>query len=242
MPTPFHLHHKTVLITGASSGIGRQAAIDASKMGAAIMLVGRDEARLKETLAQLEGSSHKHFVCDLTDAAAIQQLAAELPALDGIVHCAGIVKPFPVMFIDEKRIAETLKINLHSPMLIMTALTAKKKISKNCSVVFISSVSSLYPHAGGALYSISKAGIEAYSRSLALEYVSKGLRSNCIAPALIKTPMYEFAEKSMTSMDMDEHIKENYPLGLGLPEDVSNMIVFLLSEASRWITGKKFDM
>ncbi len=234
--TPFHLNNKTILVTGASSGIGRQVAITISKMGGTVVLTGRNNEALENTKSHLEGNNHKILSCNLLDENDRKSLINNLPNIDGVVNSAGVVKPFPIKFINQDKIDETLNINYEIPLLLMGELTKAKKLNKNSSVVFLSSISGQHPHKGGALYSASKAAIESLSKVFALENYHLGIRSNCISPAMVKTEMYEEAEKGMSKESMDEHVNQ-YPLGVGYPEDVANAVIFLLSDASRWITG-----
>ena len=234
--TVFHLHNKTILITGASSGIGQQTAINISEMGGTVILTGRNSENLNRTLSLLKGDNHKIISADLLIDNERNELIEKLPQLDGIVHSAGTVNPFPIKFIDQTKINETLNINYEIPVLLMAGILRKKKLNAKASIVFLSSISGQHPHKGGALYASSKAAIEAFSKVVALETYPQGIRSNCISPAMVKTPMYEVAEKCMSKESMDEHVKQ-YPLGVGYSEDIANSIIFLLSDASRWITG-----
>lgn len=234
--TPFHLNNKTILVTGASSGIGRQVAISIAEMGGNIVLTGRNKEELEVTLSKLTKGNHQLYAADLLNETARKELVENLPELDGIVNSAGVVKPFPIKFINQEKIDETLNINYEIPLLLMGELTKGKKINKNASVVFMSSISGQHPHKGGALYAASKAAIESLSKVFALENYHLGIRSNCISPAMVKTEMYEEAEKGMSKESMDEHVNQ-YPLGVGHPTDVANTVLFLLSDASKWITG-----
>jgi NAD(P)-dependent dehydrogenase (short-subunit alcohol dehydrogenase family) len=234
--TPFHLHNKTFLVTGASSGIGRQVAVSICEMGGSVVITGRSEERLAETFSMLKSGSNKSIKAELLDDAEMQQLSDQLPMLDGIVNCAGTVNPFPVKFISGKKIDEVFDINYKVQVVLTAQITRLKKLNKGASVIFLSSISALHPHRGGALYAGSKAAIEAFSKVVALEFFHLQVRSNCIAPAMVKTPMYDKAEAQGTKEQMDAHISK-YPLGAGTPEDVANAAVFLLSDASRWITG-----
>lgn len=234
--SPFQLNNKTILVTGASSGIGRQVAISISNMGGNVILTGRNINELKHTLSKLSKGDHLIFSCDLLNDIERKQLIEKIPGIDGVVNSAGVVKPFPIKFITQDKIDETLNINYEIPLLLMAELSKSKKLNKNSSVVFLSSISGQHPHKGGALYSASKAAIESLSKVFALENYHLGIRSNCISPAMVKTEMYEEAEKGMSKESMDEHVNQ-YPLGVGYPEDVANAAIFLLSDASRWITG-----
>ena len=234
--TPFHLQNKTILVTGASSGIGKQIAKSICEMGGNVVITGRDKERLQETFSQLQAGDNIIFAADLLKQNDLVTLVNQLPLLDGIVHCAGVVKPFPVKFLSEEKIQETFLTNYNIQILLMAQITRQKKLNKKASIVFLSSISAAHPHKGGALYAGSKAAIEAFSKVVALEFYPQGIRSNCIAPAMVKTPMYEYAEKGASKETLDEHVNK-YPLGVGEPLDVANTAVFLLSDASKWITG-----
>ncbi|MEO5645637.1 MAG: SDR family oxidoreductase [Bacteroidia bacterium] len=235
-PTPFHLDRKTILVTGASSGIGRQIAISAAQMGATLVLTGRNEQELNKTLSELTGENHTIIPADLLLQGDREKLANEIPLVDGIVNCAGIVTPFPAKFLDQEKLDQTLNINYEAPVLMMAAILKKKKINRDASLVFLSSISGQHPHKGGAAYAGSKAAIESFVKVLALELYPQGIRANYISPAMVKTPMYDKAAEQMSTEEMDKHVSK-YPLGAGLPEDVANAAIYLLSPASRWVTG-----
>ncbi|MEO6883137.1 MAG: SDR family oxidoreductase [Bacteroidia bacterium] len=234
--TPFHLFKKKIFVTGASSGIGRQIAISITEMGGSVIISGRNLERLEETKKMLKGNDNVIISADLLRENDIENLTEKIAPVDGIVNCAGVVKPFPIKFITQEKIDETFQLNYKSQVLLISQLMRKKKINKNAAIVFLSSVSAEHPHRGGSLYAGSKAAIEAFSKVCALEFYSQGIRSNCLVPAMVKTPMYDSAEKDASKETMDEHINK-YPLGVGDPKDVANAAVFLLSEASRWMTG-----
>lgn len=236
MSTPFHLHNKTILVTGASSGIGKQVAISSSAMGAKVIVTGRDEKRLTETYLLLQGEGHLQFSCDLMDENQRNLFLDQVPALDGFVHSAGVVLPVPVKFIAEKHIRQVMGINFESAALSVARLLKNKKLNDNASLVFFSSISVSYPYAGGALYTASKGAIEAYSKNLAIEILPKKMRSNVIVPAMVKTPLYE-ETKNQSMYRSPEEYESKYPLGLGTPEDVANAAIYLLSDASKWVTG-----
>ncbi len=250
MTTPYHLEGKTILITGASSGIGKATAILAAQQGATLFLTGRDAGRLQETLdlclaqGDRHGSvtRHRSLATDLTVIPGIDELVQSLPALDGIVHSAGIVGPLPVKFISETDIDRMFSINYMAPVNLTGALLRKKKLQDGASVVFLSTVATKNPYFGGALYSGSKAALEAYSRTLALELVARGIRSNCIRAGLVDTPMIvNPSEKNMQEEALERYLKR-YPLGIGKPEEVAAAIVYFLSDASKWVTGTELVM
>lgn len=236
MSTPFHLDNKTVLVTGASSGIGRQIAISCSAMGATVVITGRDKERLNETYTQLKGKGHIQLTCELLNEEERTKFAETIPALDGVVHCAGIVSPTPTKYIEEKHIRQVMGTNFELAVLLTGRLMRSKKINHNASFVFMSSISAHYPYNGGSLYTASKAAIEAYSKNLAFENYTRGIRSNCLSPAMVDTPIYEQTKVGMYGATPDSY-PNLYPLGIGKPEDVANAAIFLLSEASKWITG-----
>ena len=234
--TPFHLSGKTILVTGASSGIGRQVCLSIGAMGGKTVITGRDEKRLQET-ADAAGETVVQRLCaDLLDGSHREKLVAGLPMLDGVVNCAGSVHPYPIKFLTEEKIKETFDINYTAQALLMTAVAKQKKLNRNASIVFMSSISAAHPHKGGATYAGSKSAIEAFSKVFALEFFTQGIRSNCLAAAMVKTPMYAHAEAGASRETMDEHVNK-YPLGVGAPEDVANAAVYLLSDASRGVTG-----
>lgn len=234
------LKNKKIFITGASSGIGRACAILCDSLGADLLLSGRNEKELLQTCSLLKKRAD-YFLSDLTKEEDIQNIIMKLPAIDGFVHCAGIINPLPLKFIKSKHIEEIFSVNFSSAVLLSSGLLASKKINNNASVVFISSISSQHPYTGGSLYTSSKAALEAFARGFALECVSKKIRVNTLAPALVKTKLLDLSEDTFSSEEL-KNIEKQYPLGIGEPSDVANAIVFLLGDVSRWITGTVINM
>ena len=233
----FSLSDKTILITGASSGIGKQVAILISQAGGTVFITGRDEKRLEETFDLLQGENHRMRVADLTVVSEMDALIEELPKLNGIVHCAGIVGPLPVKFILQEHIDRMFSINYIVPVNLTGKLLRKKMIIEGASILFMSTIATKNPYFGGALYSGSKAALEAYAKTLALEQVGKGIRANCLMAGLVDTPMIESpSEEAMQEEALERYLKR-YPLGVGKPEDVAGAILYFLSDASTWVSG-----
>lgn len=233
----FDLKGKTVLVTGASSGLGRQTAITSSEYGARVIITGRNVTRLEATYQSLSGEGHIQIPADLTIQAEIDHLVAELPVLDGLVHSTGISELSPARFITEEVITKTFRISFDASVLLTAGILGKKKLAKgNSSVVFISSISTRYPFVGGAMYISAKAALEAYARVLALELAPRGTRVNCIAPAFVRTPMLTETAENFSQEAVDK-IEQRQLMGLGDPVDVANTIVFYLSDASKWISA-----
>jgi len=233
----FSLTGKTILITGASSGIGKETALLVSQYGASVYITGRNKERLDETFGMLQASGHRMSVADLTVENEMDRIINDLPGLDGIVHCAGIVGPLPVKFITGADIDKMFTINYNVPVNLTGKILRKKKLHDHSSILFMSTIATRNPYFGGALYSGSKAALEAYSKTLALEMAGKGIRSNCIMAGLVDTPMTVTpAEKNMKEEAYDRYLKR-YPLGIGKTTDVANAVLFFLSDASKWITG-----
>lgn len=237
---PFTLKGKAVLVTGASSGIGRGIAVSCSKMGATVILNGRNEHRLAETLSEMDGNSHFSIAADLCDSKAISDLVAKLPALDGIVHCAGIGQLVLCKQLQESDIDNVMKINFKAPVMLQTEVLKQKKLNRGASVVFISSIGSYSPIIGNSIYSASKGAIISYANCLALELAPRLIRVNCILPAMIWTDL--IFNGGITEEQLKEDEKK-YPLKrYGKPEDVANLAIYLLSDASGWMSGSSIRL
>jgi NAD(P)-dependent dehydrogenase (short-subunit alcohol dehydrogenase family) len=232
---PFSLKSKTILVTGASSGIGRSIAISCSKLGANLIILGRNEGRLNDTFMQLMGNENRSIPVDLNQAELVLNSVSSLPTLDGVVYCAGIQKSSPTKNIEEAEFREIIETNLFSTTRLNTALLQAKKINKNASLVFISSVASgVVAEVGNAMYSASKGALTAFAKVLALELASRKIRVNCILPAMVKTNLLESISVDKEQIEQDE---KRYPLGYGEPQDVAYAAIYLLSDASKWVTG-----
>ena len=232
---PFSLEGKTILVTGASSGIGRATAIECSKMGAKVIITGRNEERLQETLCHLEGSNHVSLSVDLTSDEGIIQLASFAPELDGLMNNAGIAHTSLVRYIKRQDIERVFMSNEFAPILLTKELLKKKKIKKGGSIVFTSSIAAFTNSFGNSLYSATKAGINAYMRSCAKELAEKKIRANSICPGMVETKLIRGA--TFSEDDIIKNI-ESYPLKrYGRPEEIAYAAIYLFSDASTWITG-----
>lgn len=236
------MHNKTFLVTGASTGIGRSTAILLSRYGAKVIVSARNEKNLNETLSLMEGAGHKMVLADLTSDEGIAALSDQVQTIDGWAHCTGKVLPVPVKFIKGKHLEEIFSVNFNSAVKLSSVLLSAKKLNTSSSIVFISSVSTLHSYFGGGLYISSKAALEGFARTLALEVAPKKIRVNILQPALVRTAIYESTvEASLDKEEMNKH-EARYPLGIGEPEDVANAIAFFLSDESKWITGTSLKM
>ncbi len=236
MPNPFSLEGKVILITGASSGIGKDTAIECSKMGAQLIITARNPERLNETFGLLQGEYHQQFTADIATDSGIESLAGMLPGLDGIVHVAGIIKPKPFHFLNRNELDEIMNTNFSGPTLLTNALIRKKLIKKQASIVFISSVSGVAcSFLGGASYSASKGAINGIVKGMALDLAAKHIRVNSVLPGMIDTGIFDGSAISKEDLIED---RKRYPLGrYGKPTDVAYAVIYLLSDASSWVTG-----
>lgn len=238
MNNPFSLYGKTILITGASSGIGRGIAIECSKMGAKVVITGRDINRLNETYLALHGVDHLQIVADLSKDDDLESIVEQCPQLDGCVNNAGIPKLITVKFIKRESLSEIIGINTIAPILLTSLLVKKKKLNKNSSVVFISSISGVcISTLGESTYSASKGAINGFVKGAAIDLASQKIRVNSINPGLIQTNILELAGEMFSAEQIQEKLML-YPLKrIGQPEDVAYGVIYLLSDASSWVTG-----
>jgi NAD(P)-dependent dehydrogenase (short-subunit alcohol dehydrogenase family) len=237
---PLDLTGRTVMVTGASSGIGRASAILASQLGARVILVGRSPERLAETRALMADAEHKLEVFDLlgdSDCSAwLMRLSSATALLDGLVHCAGVQHTMPLRTTSAQGMEDTLRLNLVTALSLAKALRQKGVRAPRSSLVFVSSVMGLVGAPGRAVYSASKAGLIGLGKSLALELAREGIRVNCVAPGFVRTPMLDELARQLTKEQLAA-VEAEHALGFGQPEDVASAIAFLLADTARWITG-----
>lgn len=238
MKNPFSIEGKTILITGAASGIGRATAIQCAEMGAKVLLVDLNEQGLQETQKMIERKDTEYHALDLTNLEKMIEMVDSLPKLDGVVSNAGIVLSLLAKFSDSKDMERIFKINTFSHINLIQQLISQKKLNKGASIVFTSSMSGVYcGMAGGALYGATKSAILGFSKALAIELAPRGIRVNTIHPGMIETPL---TSGTVLSKELLEEDAKNYPLGrYGKPEEIAYSIVYLLSDATVWMTGSQ---
>ncbi len=236
MENPFSLAGKTILVSGASSGIGRQTAIEASKLGAMVVLTARNRENLEETLSMLYGGGHSVIVADISVSEQLEYLASEVPQLDGFSCNAGIPASQLVNFYKEETIEQVFKVNTFSAMMLIKHLLKKKKLNKGASVVLTSSAGNVFcASLANGIYGASKCALDGFMRTAALELAPRGIRCNSVNPSVVIT---EFQKNSGITPEQYERELKNYPLGrYGTPQDVAWAICYLLSDASSFITG-----
>lgn len=236
---PFSLQGKTVLITGASSGIGKGIAVECSRMGAVCMLNARNTERLKETLGILSGTGHQIIPVDLSNQSGVEQLVSQLPKLDGCVFAAGIPQICPVKYFKREDIETIFSVNSIAPMMITSALLKNKKISRGSSLVYIESVSGVFVGTKADVsYNASKAALNGFVKGAALELAGQGIRINAINPGLVPTNILNLSDKLSSGVSHVDLMQDKYPLKrLGTVEDIAYGVIYLLSNASSWVTG-----
>ncbi len=233
---PFSLDGKTILVTGASSGIGQETAIQCSKMGANVIITARNEERLKETLSMLNGVGHRMILAELTNQEELDDLVEHIEYIDGLVLCAGkgMTSPFP--FSTREKYDEIFSVNFFAPVELLRLLVKKKKLQKCSSVVFVSSIGGNGSFSlGNGVYGASKAAIDSTMKFCARELAPKKIRVNTVNPGMVNTKLIQGGAISEEQHKLD---MEKYPLKrYGEPQDIAYGIIYLLSDASAWVTG-----
>ncbi|NTU50556.1 MAG: SDR family oxidoreductase [Desulfobulbaceae bacterium] len=240
MINPMDLVDRTILVTGASSGIGRETAILLSQLGARLILVGRSSEQLCKTLSSLEGTAHQVYAFDLSNVDEIHRWMKEVTSaigpLHGLVHSAGVQFTRPLRIVSSQGIEELMRLNVTAAILLAKAFRQKGVSADSGSIVYLSSVMGLVGQSGQSAYSASKGALVTLTKSLALELSRENIRVNCVAPAMVSTEMTEKMLDLLTPEQVIQ-IEAMHPLGFGNPRDVANAIAFLLADTGRWITG-----
>lgn len=233
---PFSLEGRTILVTGASSGIGKETAIECSKLGAKVVVVGRNKKRLEETYDRLSGEGHLIFCMDLVEDSNCDKLVEQIPPLTGVVHAAGIADTTLFQFITAEKLKSVFDINFTAPVLLTKSLLRRKKIQKKSSIVFLSSIDGpVTGHIGNSIYSATKGAVSAIIKNMAVELAKKGIRVNAVLPGQVETPLIHNAGITQEQLEID---KLKYPLGrYATSEEIAWAIIFLLSDASSFSTG-----
>lgn len=240
MYNPYSLEGKTILITGAASGIGKATSIECSKVGAKVIAVDLNAEGLEAMMPQLEGEGHLSFAGNLCNEEFLTSLGEQVPALDGVFLCAGVSDTTPVKFITEEKIARVMNVNLVAPIMMLKQLLIKKKINKGGSLVWMSSYGAEKVEPGLGIYAASKSAVNGIMRAYAKELVSRKIRSNSIMPMMIRTELLSTLN-NISDKDWEKQ-EAMYPLGFGSPLDVAYAAIYLFSDASRWITGTQIKM
>lgn len=236
MFNPFSIEGKTILVTGAASGMGKATTLACAKMGATIVAVDFNEADLAKTMNELEGTGHMSFVLNLANENTWAELLTNSPVLDGVANCAGIANMNPFMFVSREEFDKVFNINFYGPVLLTKGLIKSKKLNKGGSVVFVASVDGpRVVHAGNSVYSAGKSALVGMARNMAIDLASKKIRVNCILPGTTDTPLIR--TENVTEESLAE-VAKTFPLKrFGTPEDMANGIIYLLSDASSFVTG-----
>lgn len=236
----FSLEGKTILVTGASSGIGRQCAVTASQFGAKVVICGRNAERLEETMSTLCGVGHTSFIGDLTDNEVLQKLVSYVGKIDGAVFAAGKLIPKPFNFTTPSVLRDLFDINFFSQYELLRLLSKSKSLNKESSIVFISSIGGCTDFVvGDSAYGTSKAALNSMVKYCSLELSQRKVRVNAVCPGIIETPL---TKELMDTIPHDDLLKPITLKRLGQPSDVANCVLYLLSSASSWVTGQSFNI
>lgn len=240
MWNPYDFTGKKMIVTGATSGIGRAAAIKLAEQGATVHIIGRNEEKLLDTIRHLKGEHHRYYIKDFAEPGNYQSLFDDIISdgkkIDGLVYSAGVAKILPLSTLNYKNMNESMIVNLYS-MVELVSMLSKKKYHMNTNIVVVSSIAAEYPGKCQGVYAASKAAINAMVQSLAMELSKKNIRINSVMPASTNTPMLQEANDNRGQESVHNELKKQL-LGLEEPEDIADIIMFLLSDASRMITGR----
>lgn len=240
---PFTLKDKVIIITGASSGIGAQCAIDCSKMGAKVVLVARNVERLQQTFNKMDGECHFVLPLDLVSSNClknvIKDVVSKVGKINGVVNCAGISSVTPLKLITDEKFEQFFRTNVYSAINLSKEVTriGNYDREKGCSIIFLASIMGLVGDKCKTLYSATKGALLAASRSMACEMAKNNIRVNVVSPGTIETPI-NASLPHMLDPELRKELEEKHLLGFGECSDISNACIYLLSDASKWVTGQ----
>lgn len=241
MLNPMDLSGKNIMITGASSGIGKGIAIFLSKIGANVVMVARNEERLKEAFKELEPGNHSYYLFDFNNPDGIEKMMDNVCSngikLSGLVHSAGISRTMPLQYLKLNDLNNIMSVNLYSFIELAKHFSRRKNNDNGGSIVAISSISSKVGARGLTAYCASKGALDSAIRSMALDLAPKNIRINSIAPSMIRTQIYDGLKKIVNNTNIEDDLKKRQIMGIGEPEDIASATAFLLSDASKFITG-----
>ena len=232
----FSLKEKTILITGASSGIGRAVAQQCAAAGATCIITARNEDRLIATSDGLDGEGHQLLLADLSRTESIEALVEQLPKLDGVVSCAGVVETKMLKFTEDDDLMHLFNTNAFSSIRLIRTLVQQKKLKREASIVIISSISGVKcGYLGGSIYGATKGALEGFTKATALELAPQKIRVNTITPGMVETSLLKDSEIDSELLEID---RQRYPMKrYGNPEEIGYSAVYLLSDATKWMTG-----
>lgn len=236
LSNPFHLGGKTILVTGASSGIGKAIALECARAGASVVVTGRDAQRLDAVYAELQGNTHRKMQADLVDPEQRNALVDAVGVVDGVVHSAGVDGVAPMRLVSDKMLGKVMQSNYFAPMLLTQRQLHRQLIRDGGSVLLLASIAALTGKVGVGPYSGSKGALIGAMRCLALEVAKRGIRVNAMCPGLVETPLLNVPPEWLEAQD------KAYPLGLGQPEDIAHAAIYFLSDASCKVTGTTFSL
>jgi len=241
MYNPFTIEGRTILITGAASGMGKATSLLCAKMGAKVILADFNNDGLNATLTELDGEGHQAYTINLADDSSWEYMLAEMPVVNGIASCAGIANMNPFPFINQIELDKVFHVNFFGPVMLVNKLLKAKKLDKGSSVVFVSSVDGpKIVHAGNSVYSAAKNALVGMARNLAIDLAGKKIRVNCILPGTTDTPLIRTAN---VTEEMLADAAKQFPLKrFGTAEDMANAIVYLLSDGSSFVTGTELTV
>ena len=246
MFNPFSLENKVIIVTGASSGIGAQCAIDCSKMGARVVLVARNEERLKQTLEQCEEPSrHMILPLDLSSSEglkdAIKDVVSKVGKINGVVNCAGMSSVTPLKLVTDELLDQFFRTNVYSAINLSKEVTRVGNYDKEhgCSIIFFASIMGICGDKCKTMYSATKGALIAAARSMACELAKNKIRVNVVSPGAIETPI-NAKLPHMADPELRKELEDKHLLGLGECSDISNACIYLLSDAAKWVTGQNF--